>query len=769
MRAVRAHVPHRWRRRLPKIRARRAVAVALLLGVALATAGGLGSVRWDTGPESFLPADDDTLAALHETARSFGGDPIVVLAESAKSRQLLGPEQLPELLALEGRLARLPDVAAVYGPATMANQLAISSQNLLAELSGHRDRIRAEAERRARDNGRSAAVVERRGDKAVAAFDARYGSLLVRGLPAGLPTLHNPGFVDAVIFTEGGAPRARWRFVVPRADAVAILIRPRQELDQAGVERLVGAVRTAVRESGLAPTRLTVSGAPALASALGGQVRREIVLLGGLAIGAIGACYLATPWLRRRRLRLIPLLATLAATSFVLAAFGWLGRPLSLGVITFLPILLGIGSDFPAYLMRGAPRRRLVVAALAAAAGFASLAISPLPFVRDLGIALAVGVLASLTVGMVLVRSSSGRHRLAEAHPKAREPRAILPRGRRITVLALAGSVAAAGWFGLPHLDVQSRPDVLAAGLPAVDDVHYVEDVLGASGEIRIALHGNDVTTPEALSWMRDAHETAILGFGGRLRPIVSPPDLLRFLGPSPKPEQIIAGLRQLPSYLTGAVVRNDSRRADISLGIQLQDLAAQHRLLDELGAALPPPPEGLDAEVVGLPVAADRAYELISRDRYLTNTLGIVLAGLVLFVGLRRRGDALRAVLAAVLATGWGLAGAWAFAIALSPLTVALGSLTTVIACEYTVVLAERGGAPMTRTVAVAALTATCGYLVLAASGLAVIHEFGVVLAGTVVLAFVAAHLVLRVLPHTLSLPGTPVPARQRIPMEVT
>ena len=70
-----------------------------------------------------------------------------------------------------------------------------------------------------------------------------------------------------------------------------------------------------------------------------------------------------------------------------LAVFGWLGRPLSLGVITFLPIVIGIGSDFPAYLIHGGtPKRRIAVVALASAVGFASLALSPLPFVRDLGL-----------------------------------------------------------------------------------------------------------------------------------------------------------------------------------------------------------------------------------------------------------------------------------------------------------------------------------------------------------------------------------------------
>jgi predicted RND superfamily exporter protein len=154
---------------------------------------------------------------------------------------------------------------------------------------------------------------------------------------------------------------------------------------------------------------------------------------------------------------------------------------------------------------------------------------------------------------------------------------------------------------------------------------------------------------------------------------------------------------------------------------------------------------------VVGLPVAAARGFELVSQGRYLTNIAGIVAAGLVLLVGLRRRSVAGRAVLAAALATGWGLAGSWLLGVDLSPLSVALGSLTTATACEFTVLLVYAGAAgarTLRRTVGVAALAASLGYLALVASKLSVIRDFGLLLAVTVGLSLLAAQLVVRVLP---------------------
>lgn len=728
----------------------RTISTALVLGaVVVATVGGLLSLRSDTGPKSFLPAGDPALHQLHDIARSFGGDPVVVLIESERPGELLNPEQLLGLIQLEGHLSRLPDVAAVYGPGTVVNQLARSSQNLLATLSGRREAVRLEAQQVAQKNGATKTESVAAGEAAVRKFDRRYGALLVRGLPAGLPTVHNPKFVARVVFEEGGSPKPQWRFVVPSRDAVAILVRPREGIDQSSTERLVHSVRANVHDADLRTERVTVTGAPALTASLGEQVRREIPLLGGLASGLIAACYLAVPWLKRKRRRLIPLAATLGATAAVLGAFGLLGRPLSLGVVAFLPILIGIGSDFPAYLVRGADRRRVVVGALAAASGFASLAISPLPFVRDLGLALAAGVLLAVAMSLVLCRRQT--FQAEDSPPSAVSVRVLAPT-RRAALLVLAAGLAVTGWVILPDLDVEARPDRLAAGLPAVSDARHGEAVLGSSGEVQVVLKGPDILTPDALQWMRDTQDSIVTRHGSELRPIVSLPDLLEFLGPSPTPQQVHSAVELLPSYITGAVARPDGKVAVVSFGVGFQDLADQARLFREVRGSLPPTPDGYSAEVVGLPVAAARGYELISDDRYLSNTVGIAAAGVVLLAGLGRRSDALRAILAAVLATGWSLAGLWLLDASLTPLTVALGSLAVATACEFTVILTARRGpstGAMGRTVGVAAFAACIGYGTLSLSQLSMISQFGLMLAGTVALSFLAAHLVVRALPR--------------------
>lgn len=731
----------------------RLVTALVLLALVGGVLGGLVQVRIDTGTESFLPAGDPAYEQLEDKARSFGGDPVVVLLESRMPRQLLtDQDQLMRLLGLEGTLARLPDTAAVYGPATILNQTAASIQNFLAQISGQRDGLRKVAEEKARREGLSGDAVTKAGRDAVADFDARYGALLVKGLPAGLPTLRNPQFVTSVVFDEGGTPRPQWRYVLPDERTAAVLVRPREGLDQAAAGRLSDEVRAAVDRAGL-NAKVTVTGVPVVTAGLSERAQQEMPVLGALAVVAVGAVFLLLPWTRGRTARLRPLGAAVAGTALTLAVFGWLDHPLSLGVVAFLPILMGIGSDYPYYLAQPGHRRRILVAAAAGAVAFASLALSPLPFVRELGVALALGIV--LTVGVAL---AARRFLWPEAVDVAEEPDADPgPRARpwvRVAALVAAAGIAGAGWAALPGMGIEARPDQLARGLPELDQARHAEDVLGSSGELSVVLRGGNVLTPEALAWTRKAQDTLVREHGDELHPIVTLADLTRFLGKEPTADQISAAMRLLPSYLSSAVVRPDGATALMTFGVELRDLERQRALLAAIREDLPSPPAGLEADVVGLPVAAVRGLDLVSGGRSLINVVGILLAAAVLAVGLRRGGEVLRAVATVLLATGWVLALAWLVLGTLNPLTVAIGSLTTATGCEFAVMLANKGRRAV-RTVGTAALAATVGYAALALSGLALLREFGLLLAASVALSFVAAVLLRAVWPAPRSRPS--------------
>jgi predicted RND superfamily exporter protein len=326
-----------------------------------------------------------------------------------------------------------------------------------------------------------------------------------------------------------------------------------------------------------------------------------------------------------------------------------------------------------------------------------------------------------------------------------------MSRGRRVTLTAVAAAVAAAGWAMLPSLAIQTNIDDLTAGLPAIQDANLVEQVLGSGGELSVVIQGDDVLTPAAWAWMNAAQQTIVSMHGDEAHPALSPPGLLGFLGATPTQGQIDAAVRLLPPYLTSAVIRSDSKVVVMTYGVRLDDLDKLRALTTAIAAELPPSPPGYSVELSGLPTVAVRGYDLVSADRYLASLAGLLAAGLVLLVGLRRRVDAVRAVAAAALATGVELFGMWATGTPLNPLTVALGSLTAAVGCEFTVLMADsvrHRDRSLRTAVGLATLTACSGFAVLAVSQLAVIRQFGVLLAVSVVLSHLAARFVVRVWP---------------------
>ncbi len=730
-------------------------ALFLALTVAAVLVGGLAQVRVSTDLESFLPAADAESRAYQQVTEQFGGDPVVVLLESKDGRDGLSADRIDLLLKLEGRLAGLSGVASVYGPATLLNQVAGQAQDLLAQLMGRRDLEINKARARAEERDAGPNGVKQAQARARERFDRRYGPLLVSAMPAGLPTLANPEFIENVVLTESGDVRGQWRFLVPDRLSLAILVRPGEGTSAAEAGHLVEKVRAAVDHAEIVGMESTVTGVPVLISGISERAVWEGPRLAAIATVGVALCLLLATWTRRSR-RLVPLAVTVIAVAGAVAFLGWVDRPVSLGVVAFCSVLLGMGCYYPTYFGVGAARRTVLVVAGASAASLGTLALSPLPLVRDLGVTLAVGIVLAAGLGL-LVRSwlVDGNQHLADepALPAGGVPSPDKGGRRsrrglfRITAVLLT-CVAGVGWALLPALDLEADVAQFAEGLPEVKDADHVRAVVGSSGEIDLVLRGPDVLAPEALAWQREVHDRIIVEHGDTMRPVISSPALFAFLGRDPSPAEIQAAARLLPAYLVDAAVTRDRRTAVLSFGVDLTDLDTLAEARDEIARNTPLPPAGYESQLTGLPVVALHARDLISTDRVLSNVLGIAMAGAVLLLGLRRRIDAVLAVWAAALATGIGFVLLQVTGTALNPVTVGLGALTVAVGCEFTVVQAEArrsGSKTMARAVGIVALTSAVGYLTLVGSGLAAVRDFGAQLAVAVLLAAAASWVVVR------------------------
>jgi hydrophobe/amphiphile efflux-3 (HAE3) family protein len=467
----------------------------------------------------------------------------------------------------------------------------------------------------------------------------------------------------------------------------------------------------------------------------------------------------------------------------------------------------------------GAPT--IAAAALATATGFLVLLLSPVPMVRGFGLLLVIGIgialICALSAGsaaLVLAdrefepaaRSASGLARLGHARviqlvgaslrgaadilrdarrratkPFARtgasrqratwamerDPRPARLLGPLITrpgrVLAVGAVLAVLGWIAETQTSVQSDVTKLVpSSMPALRDLHRLENITGVSGEIDVTVHADDVATPKTVGWMI-RYEDAVLGHYGYLEtkgcaystlcPALSLPDIFSAgaqVGQNPAASQNQASITSLlaavPTYFSQAVITPDHRGATLAFGIRLMPLSKQQRVIDYMASQLRPP-AGVTAQLAGLPVLAAQANAALSSSgrRLLTLLAGLIAVGLVLLAVFRRPERALVPLVPIALATGWSALILFAIGTALNPMSATLGALVIAISTEFSVLLSERfrqeraagHGVPdaLTRTyrstgaaVLASGITAIAGFGVLVLSDITMLRDFGFV-----------------------------------------
>ena len=847
-------------------RPRRVLALVALL-CAAATALALG-LQPSAATSTLAGRSSDTYQATERYRERFGDHAIVVLVRGPLE-QLVLTENLGRLLTLEGclsgnrpagseapggergpcaELARTKPVQVVYGPGTFINSAVGEIQDQLkAQLDARgaeAERAAAAARRLARRQGRPPADQRRVARAAEQLVYAKFvRDLLALNLKYGLdvdktPRLDDPDFVATLVFDpKRGAttPKARFSYLFPSRRSAAIQVRLKPGLSDAERERATALVREAVR---IPDFRLrnaqgyTVTGVPVLAEdlsdALAGSVAR--LLLVAIAVMAI---VLALVF--RRRLRLVPLAVALGAVALTFGLMALVGAPLTMASIAVLPVLLGLGVDYaiqyqarigdPPTAAGAARAARVAVptiatAALATAAGFLVLLLSPVPMVRGFGVLLVLGVgiafALALTGGTAALVALGERRRAGRrdggalgraargagellgvaARPLSRPAGAVrrlgpamlavaLARPRRVLAVALA--LAAVGWVVDTQTEVRSDLQALVPqDLPAVRDLETLQSTTGVAGEVDVVVEGRDLTDPKVVAWMRSFQERVLKGARysaengcgkADLCPALSLPDLFQGRDAAADRERIEGLLDAVPPYFSQAVISADRRTANLAFGIRLMPLDEQHEAIERIQAALDPP-AGVTARVAGLPVLAAEANAALASPWRRLGTLlaGLLAVALVLLLVYRRAERAWVPLVPIALATGWSALVLFALRVPLNPMSATLGALVIALTTEFAVLLDGRyreeraaGRAPADalratyRSTGAAVLasgaTAIAGFAVLVFSDVRMLQEFGIV---TVVDLSVSLLGVLAVLPAVLVLaerrrPGPP------------
>ena len=198
----------------------------------------------------------------------------------------------------------------------------------------------------------------------------------------------------------------------------------------------------------------TVTGVPVLAEDLSDALAGSIARLLLVAL-VVMAAVLALVF--RRRLRLVPLAVALGAVALTFGLMALVGAPLTMASIAVLPVLLGLGVDYAIQYQariadpptaRGAARAARVAvptiatAALATAAGFLVLLLSPVPMVRGFGVLLVLGV--GIAFALALTGGTAALVHARRARRAARAARRARRAGRRSCSAAAARPFARA-------------------------------------------------------------------------------------------------------------------------------------------------------------------------------------------------------------------------------------------------------------------------------------------------------------------------------------
>jgi hydrophobe/amphiphile efflux-3 (HAE3) family protein len=463
---------------------------------------------------------------------------------------------------------------------------------------------------------------------------------------------------------------------------------------------------------------------------------------------------------------------------------------------------------------RGGPV--IATAAAATAAGFLVLLLSPIPMIRGFGLLLVAGILMSfavaLTAGLAalsLTRGSAkpatggggggsrGPGRLdAVARARDRVGQRIRAIGRRALGISIAAPgrtlaiglvVAVVGFAAGTRAEVISDlRELVPKDLPELQNVDQLQDETGVSGEVEVAVRSENLTDPDVVAWMADFKQRVLerAGFGGeatlcaeqadaQLCPYIALPDLFGNEPPGTV-DRVEGVLDLLPDYFLNAFVSRDGPTAGtavIPFGIKVMPFDEQKQLIDSIRAEIDPagtendPPEGVTAEVVGLPVLAADANSALESNRYLLTFAGLFAVALALMVIYRSVRRALVPLLPIVLASGWSALGLAIVGVPLNPMSATLGALVIAIATEFSVLLASRyeeerapelpAGEALRRAysrtgmaVLASGITAIAGFAVLIATDIRMLRDFGIV---TVIDLGVALLGVLLVLPAAL------------------
>ena len=751
---------------------------------------GMTRIKMESGMGSFLPADNPVQIDYEKFTDDFGDEQVIVLLSADSIEELLSAQNLQAMKDIEDDVQgnnELEDVTTI-GPAFLLNQAItqmekwdaspdpspITLPNPLPTWPPDMDMIED-----------------------------------IRSIP-----LFGEGFGQMVVDNTESEEKEQ------KAHAI-IVVSSNTDFMSKNIKITGDAIKKAVADSGFVGDEPVITGGPLIMDEVQGMMSGNLIVMMVLAIFLLFVLLAVIFKVRGVFIwRWLPLGVVLIGLIYTLGTMGYLSVPLTMVSMAEFPVMLGLGIDYGIQLhnrydedsIDKSPAQAIIhavthmgpavgVALIASCLGLAAMFFSPMLMVRDFGLMLMIGMVASYIVAMFPLpvilywfhrrkhnNNGNGKAEAKQINVESHKMgflekglRRIAPRIIRSPkiILPIALILAAGGVVADYNLDVSfDETEFLSESSPVMQKINKLAEVVEGMAVINILVEGDDLANPETMDWMlgikQEIMDDKALGdsdikYVDNVNTIA---DTVKQIEGGNMPTDVAALRLVLEGIDVGqksnlVVLADDGvkyRAANIIVAVTEWDIEIIPGIRDKLIGYADNRPDGVSVAVTGTQILSAEIKDAMtsSRSKITFYSIGFILLGLFLMF----RFDILNAIIATlpvVLIVGWSALTMYVLGMNYTPLTAALGAMAIAIGVEFTILLMSRyyeergkGNAPaeamtmaMTkigRAIAASALTTIGGFAALLfAFDFLILQDFGVI---TMINVFFALAVTIFVLP---------------------
>lgn len=752
--------------------------ISIIIILSLAVIPGILLLTTDSSVNTLVSPDSKVAVDTQRYHEKFGDDPVTIIFNGS-IQDIFSTSNLARISKFEQDFSAGHECS-IVSPVTLLNQAITQAkqaqQKMQVQLTLAVETAMQTAIAQAATAGLDAAAQQQAALMAKDQVMLQFQSAIEQFAQIGEPSLDNPKFIAAVIYNTDGSVNPSFGSLIPDENHALIVVTPTGEVSNTKSLQLSHDIEDYFAANPLENVTASFVGYTLVTEGISNSLSRNLLLLLGLAVVLM---VIILFFLFRVRWRLLSLLVVGIGTLWTFGIMGYVSISITMATMAVLPILIGLGIDYPIQFHNryqeelsrnhsvgkaiavsfGNMMPAVGVALLATVVGFATLYISDVPMIRDFGLILVIGVVVCYVVALFFLYSVVylGDRKL----PVAKLSQISVTGGSRIEkglakitgsalkrptltvllaiVLGIAGGIADR-WLPV-NADYQQ---LIPQSLPALKEVHNLNDILGIGGQITLMVEADNLTGRDTLTQLQEFQNNE-MSLHPELVSVNSPVTLVTHStqGVIPAQEQIDQIFANTAAPFLRQVLAVDGTAASLSFGTTYMTLDDTQRLLDQIQADSQQL-SGITVSPVGTLALSVATIDSVIGSRMLMN--GLCLAAIFIILLLVYR----RVVRSVFIAVSIGLVIAWAsllllaFQIPLNPLTAILGVITTAIGTEFMVLLSSRyeeekkqgespkhamltAAAKMGRAIITTGVTTLGGFGVLIASNFPMVRDFGI------------------------------------------